>query len=128
MFAIEHYGVEPDIMAVAKGIANGFPLSAFIAPDEIADTFQPGEHLNTFGGNPVSCAASLATINFLEREKIADQVMEKERLVKERLNSVKENWLKIMPKHQPSMKLRQSVKVAWKKVSLLGLAVFGQMS
>ncbi len=92
MFAIEHYGVEPDIMAVAKGIANGFPLSAFIAPDEIADTFQPGEHLNTFGGNPVSCAASLATINFLEREKIADQVMEKERLVKERLNSVKEKY------------------------------------
>lgn len=92
MFAIEHYGVEPDIMAVAKGIANGFPLSAFIAPDEIADTFQPGEHLNTFGGNPVSCAASLATINFLEREKIADQVMEKERLVKERLNSIKEKY------------------------------------
>ncbi|MBA7694529.1 5-aminovalerate aminotransferase DavT [subsurface metagenome] len=92
MFAIEHYGVEPDIMALAKGIANGFPLSAFIAPDAIADTFQPGEHLTTFGGNPVSCAASLATINFLEREKIADQVMEKERLVKERLNSVKEKY------------------------------------
>ena len=90
MFGIEHYGVEPDIMAMAKGIANGFPLSAFIAPDAIADTFQPGEHLTTFGGNPVSCAASLATINFLEREGIANQVMEKERLVKERLESIKE--------------------------------------
>jgi len=90
MFGIEHYGVEPDIMAMAKGIANGFPLGAFIAPDEIADTFQPGEHLSTFGGNPVSCAASLATINFLARGKMADQVVEKEKLVKERLNYIKE--------------------------------------
>ena len=89
MFGIEHYGVEPDIMAVAKGIANGFPLSVFIAADEIADTFQPGEHLSTFGGNPVSCAASLATINFLERERIADKVMEKEKFLKGRLESIK---------------------------------------
>jgi 4-aminobutyrate aminotransferase-like enzyme len=90
MFGIEHYGVEPDIMAMAKGIANGFPLSAFIAPDAIADTFQPGEHLTTFGGNPVSCVAALATINFLEREGIVKRVMEKEKLVKERLESIKE--------------------------------------
>jgi len=92
MFGIEHYGVEPDIMAMAKGIANGFPLGAFIAPDEIADTFQPGEHLSTFGGNPVSCAASLAVIDFLEREKIIEQVVKKEKLVKERLNSLKEKY------------------------------------
>jgi 4-aminobutyrate aminotransferase-like enzyme len=65
MFAIERYGVEPDIMALAKGIAGGFPLGAFIAPTEIADSFQPGEHLSTFGGNPVSCAAALATIEVL---------------------------------------------------------------
>ena len=90
MFAIEHYGVEPDIMTLAKGIANGFPLSAFIAPDEIADTFQPGEHLTTFGGNPVSCVASLATISFLEQEGIADKVLVKENLVKQRLQALKE--------------------------------------
>ncbi len=92
MFAIEHYGVEPDVMAMAKGIANGFPLSVFIARDEIADTFQPGDHLSTFGGNPVSCAASLATINFLERERIADKVKEKEKLLKGRLESIKEKY------------------------------------
>lgn len=92
MFGVEHYGVQPDVMTLAKGIANGFPLSAFIAPDEIADTFQPGEHLTTFGGNPVSCAASLATINFLERERIADRVMAKENLVKERLESIKKKY------------------------------------
>ena len=67
LFAIEHYGVEPDIMCMAKGIADGFPLSAFIARPEIADAFQPGDHLSTFGGNPVSCAAALANIDVLER-------------------------------------------------------------
>jgi 4-aminobutyrate aminotransferase len=66
MFAIEHYGVEPDIITMAKGIADGWPLSAFIARPEIADAFQIGDHLSTFGGNPVSCAASLANIEFLQ--------------------------------------------------------------
>ncbi|MBI4187244.1 MAG: aspartate aminotransferase family protein [Chloroflexi bacterium] len=89
MFAIEHYGVEPDIMAMAKGIANGFPLGAFIAPDDIADSFQPGEHLSTFGGNPVSCAAGLASINFLEREKMADQATAKGNRFKEGLNKLR---------------------------------------
>ena len=51
---------------MAKGIADGWPLSAFIARPEIADAFQIGDHLSTFGGNPVSCAASLANIEFLQ--------------------------------------------------------------
>ena len=92
MFAIDHYGVEPDILTMAKGIANGFPLGGFIAPPEIADTFQPGEHLSTFGGSPVSCAAALANIDFLEREMITSQVAAKEKLVKDRLNSLKERY------------------------------------
>lgn len=71
MFAIEHYGVEPDIIVTAKGIADGFPLGAFTTRDEIADAFQPGDHLSTFGGNPVSCAAAIANINFLQRENIS---------------------------------------------------------
>jgi 4-aminobutyrate aminotransferase/(S)-3-amino-2-methylpropionate transaminase len=53
MFAIEHYGVEPDILVTAKGIADGFPLAAFTTRDEIAGSFKPGDHLSTFGGNPV---------------------------------------------------------------------------
>ncbi len=92
MFAIEHYGIEPDIMVLAKGIANGFPLSAFIARDEIANTFRPGEHLTTFGGNPISCVASLANIKFLERERIANQATEKGELAKGRLESLKEKY------------------------------------
>ena len=73
MFAIEHYGVTPDILVTAKGIADGFPLSAFTSRPEIAAAFKPGDHLSTFGGNPVSCAAALANIEFMEREKLADR-------------------------------------------------------
>jgi 4-aminobutyrate aminotransferase/(S)-3-amino-2-methylpropionate transaminase len=88
MFAIEHYDVEPDIMVMAKGIANGFPLSCFIARDEIADSFQPGDHLSTFGGNPVSCAASLANIDFMEQNNIVEQSAEKGEFLKEALTAI----------------------------------------
>lgn len=66
LFAFEHFDVQPDILTQAKGIANGMPLGAFTAPPEIADAFESGDHLSTFGGNPVSCAAALATIDELE--------------------------------------------------------------
>jgi 4-aminobutyrate aminotransferase / (S)-3-amino-2-methylpropionate transaminase / 5-aminovalerate transaminase len=72
MFGIEHYGVEPDIMTMAKGIASGFPLGGFIARPEIADSFQPGEHLSTFGGNPVACAAALATLKVVDDEGLCE--------------------------------------------------------
>ncbi len=70
MFAIEHYGVVPDILVTAKGIADGFPLSAFTTRPDIAAAYRPGDHLSTFGGNPVSCAAALANIAFMERENL----------------------------------------------------------
>jgi 4-aminobutyrate aminotransferase len=88
MFAIEHYGVEPDIMAMAKGIANGFPLGAFIAPPEIADSFRPGEHLSTFGGNPVACAASLATIEVLLDDHLVERSAELGAWCKSRLEEM----------------------------------------
>lgn len=72
MFAIEHYGVVPDILVTAKGIADGFPLSAFTTRPDIAAAFKPGDHLSTFGGNPVSCAAALANIQFMERENLCN--------------------------------------------------------
>jgi 4-aminobutyrate aminotransferase / (S)-3-amino-2-methylpropionate transaminase / 5-aminovalerate transaminase len=72
-FAVEHFGVEPDIMVLAKGIADGFPLSATIAPPEIADSLKPGEHLSTFGGNPVSCAAGLANIAVMHEERLPEE-------------------------------------------------------
>ena len=65
MFAIEHWGVEPDIITLAKGIASGLPLGAMIARADLMD-WEPGSHANTFGGNPVACAAALETIRLLE--------------------------------------------------------------
>ena len=67
MFAIEHFGVDPDIIALAKGIASGMPLGAMIAKSNIM-TWEAGSHASTFGGNPVSCCAALATIELLETE------------------------------------------------------------
>jgi 4-aminobutyrate aminotransferase len=65
MFACEHWNVEPDILCVAKGIASGLPLGAMIARDDISN-WKPGNHGSTFGGNPVACAAALATLALLE--------------------------------------------------------------
>ena len=76
MFAIEHYGVTPDILVTAKGIADGFPLSAFTTRPEIAAAYKPGDHLSTFGGNPVSCAASLANIQVMEEENLPARAAE----------------------------------------------------
>ena len=92
MFGIEHYKVEPDIMVMAKGIADGFPLSAFIAREEIADSFKPGDHLSTFGGNPVSCAAGLANIEFFEEQKLVDQALHKGEYLKSRLEPLKAKY------------------------------------
>jgi 4-aminobutyrate aminotransferase len=76
MFAVEHYGVDPDILVTAKGIADGFPLSAFTTRPEIAGAYKPGDHLSTFGGNPVACAASLANIEFMLEENLPAKATE----------------------------------------------------
>jgi len=67
MLAIEHFGIDPDIIALAKGIASGMPLGAMIAKSDIM-TWEAGSHASTFGGNPISCCAALATIELLETE------------------------------------------------------------
>lgn len=69
MLAIEHWGVQPDIICLAKGIASGMPLGAIIAREEIMN-WPPGSHASTFGGNPLSCVAALETIKLLEEELI----------------------------------------------------------
>jgi 4-aminobutyrate aminotransferase len=80
-FACEHFGVEPDIICMAKGIASGMPLGAIMAREHIMD-WPYGAHASTFGGNPVSCAAGLATMDLLEgklvknAEKIGKAVLE----------------------------------------------------
>jgi len=88
LFAINHFGVEPDILVMAKGIADGFPLSATIARAEIADSLRPGEHLSTFGGNPVSCAAALANLAVMEEERLPAEAARKGERVLARLRDL----------------------------------------
>jgi 4-aminobutyrate aminotransferase len=71
MFAIEHFGVKPDIMAIAKGIASGLPLSITCANRDVMN-WKPGAHASTFGGNPVACAAANKTIELLEKGLLAN--------------------------------------------------------
>ncbi len=75
MFACEHYGIEPDILSVAKGIAAGLPMGATLCSDKI--TVSVGKHGSTFGGNPVMCAAAIATIQHLTAHNLAHSAQEK---------------------------------------------------
>jgi 4-aminobutyrate aminotransferase len=89
MFAIEHWGVEPDVICVAKGIASGMPLGAMIAKKRFM-TWPPGAHATTFGGNPVSCAAALATIRLIENGYMQNAARMGERFI-ERLRNIQPN-------------------------------------
>ncbi|MBN1785992.1 MAG: acetyl ornithine aminotransferase family protein [Candidatus Methanofastidiosa archaeon] len=90
MFAIEHWGVEPDIICIAKGIASGMPLGICCASAEIMD-WHRGAHASTFGANPVSCRAALKTISLLQNGLI-DNARDKGKLLMKGLNEIKENY------------------------------------
>jgi 4-aminobutyrate aminotransferase len=90
MFASEHFGINPDIVTVAKGIASGMPLSATVAKAEIMN-WPPGAHASTFGGNPVSIAAALATIELLQNELI-ENAAELGRYMLQRIHSWPERY------------------------------------
>ena len=86
MWAVDHFGVVPDIMTVAKAIANGLPLSGILSSHNVMSAWHPGEHGTTYGGNPIACAAATAAIETLQREKLVeraatlgDYIMEKAR-------------------------------------------------
>ena len=91
MFAIEHYGVDPDVLVTAKGIADGFPLSAFTTRPEVAAAYKPGDHLSTFGGNPVCCAAALANIEFMEQERLPERAAELGEYAMAKLREIKKD-------------------------------------
>jgi 4-aminobutyrate aminotransferase len=89
-FACEHFGLTPDVITLGKGIASGFPLSAVGAPSAIMKRWSPGAHGTTFGGNPVSCAAALATIDFMEGAGVLGNAAAMGAYAIERLAAMKE--------------------------------------
>jgi 4-aminobutyrate aminotransferase len=80
MFAMEHFAVKPDIIAIAKGVASGLPLGAMIARSAIMN-WEAGSHASTFGGNPISCQAALATIELLETALMENAAQRGEQLM-----------------------------------------------
>ena len=89
-FAAQRYGVVPDIMTVAKGIASGFPLSAVVARRQIMDQWPTGAHGTTFGGNPIACAAAIATIETIRDEGLLPRCRELGERAMERLRGMRE--------------------------------------
>jgi len=89
LFAYEHFGITPDIMTLAKALANGLPIGAMLAREEVADAFGPGSHASTFGGTPVVTAASLEVVRVLSEENIIDHCRTIGGYFKDRLS-----WLK----------------------------------
>ncbi len=93
LFAYEHSGIKPDIMTLAKGLGNGLPIGAVLTTEKVAEAFGPGDHGSTFGGNPLACAAALATLHtVLEDGLLLDQCRRMGGYLMKRLNTIKEEF------------------------------------
>ena len=96
MFAYQHYGVEPDILTIAKSLGGGIPIGALIAKEKVASSFKPGDHGTTFGGNPVACAAAIAYLKVLQEENLITKCKEKGEYFKKKLEELKEKYPKFI--------------------------------
>lgn len=92
LFAYEHYGIEPDIMCLAKGLAGGLPLGAILAKEKVMSALTPGSHASTFGGNPVACAAAVAVMRTLLSESFLEEVRLKGQALRKRLSALAEEF------------------------------------
>ena len=92
LFAHELYGIEPDIFTCAKALGGGVPIGAVCAKADVAAAFEPGDHVTTFGGNPLSTAAGLAVFEIFETEGLVENSDKMGRVFKEKLNSLKAKY------------------------------------
>jgi acetylornithine/N-succinyldiaminopimelate aminotransferase len=92
LFAYEQYGIEPDVVSIAKGLGSGFPIGAIIAKAEVAQAFDPGSHGSTFGGNPLAVTAGLATVQFIQSTNLLVNVKELSEFFYAQLQKVKEKF------------------------------------
>ncbi|MBB1489643.1 4-aminobutyrate--2-oxoglutarate transaminase [Oceanospirillum sediminis] len=96
MFATEYAGIEPDLMTMAKGIAGGFPLAAVVGKAEVMDSAPAGGLGGTYAGAPMACAASLAVLEIIEEEKLADRALAIGEQMVSRLNGLKEEYPQVI--------------------------------
>ncbi len=92
LFAYEHYGIEPDIMTLAKGLGGGIPIGAMLAKEEVAEAFTPGSHASTFGGNPLSTAAGVVVVDLLLRDGLIERAERMGSYLLRRLKGLKERF------------------------------------
>ncbi|NOY62802.1 MAG: aminotransferase class III-fold pyridoxal phosphate-dependent enzyme, partial [Gammaproteobacteria bacterium] len=85
-FAYQHEGIVPDVLALAKGLGNGFPIGTCLAKGKAATVFSAGNHGSTFGGNPLACSVAGAVVDVLDKEEIAQHVEQKGRVLRAALN------------------------------------------
>lgn len=91
-FTYEQFGVRPDVVTLAKGLAGGVPIGAFIVTDKVAEAFHPGDHGSTFGGNPLACAAANVVLDTIGKEDFLSQVTELGDYMKKRLQAIKDKY------------------------------------
>src|SRR5680860_1697174 len=91
MFCSEHYNLVPDIITIGKGVGGGFPISAFAVKEEYSWALEKSSASTTYGGNPIACAAGLATLEVIEDEKILDNVNIVGQYLFKRLNALKKS-------------------------------------
>ncbi|MEA3485181.1 MAG: acetylornithine transaminase [Candidatus Aerophobetes bacterium] len=92
LFAYQHYGIEPDIMTLAKPLGGGLPIGAALAKENVAASFEPGDHASTFGGNPLACAAALAFLNVVEEEGLVEKARQMGNYFKNKLEELSEKF------------------------------------
>lgn len=88
LFAYQHYGIEPDIMTLAKALGGGIPIGAVVAKKEVS-VFKPGDHASTFGGNPLACASGIAVMKEITKDGFLEEVAEKGKYFKKGLEGLK---------------------------------------
>jgi acetylornithine/N-succinyldiaminopimelate aminotransferase len=92
LFGYEHFGVKPDIMTLAKALGGGLPLGAMLAHEEVANSFGPGSHASTFGGNPVSCAAGSAVMAALLKDGVLKNCVQMGKYLVKGLEALKKRF------------------------------------
>jgi len=92
LFAYQYFNISPNIMTLAKALGGGFPVGAMVADKELADLMVPGTHASTFGGSPIVCAACLAVLDAIEKEKLLDNVKKQGTYLRNKLTAFKEKY------------------------------------
>lgn len=91
LFAFQHENIKPDAISIAKGLANGVPIGAFLVAEQHAELFQPGSHGSTFGGNPLSCAVGLATLETIRQQKLYENAAKQGQAIRTGLSEALHN-------------------------------------